>query len=137
MMKFSIFLLAGLFASVLVFAAVGDSPPPSAAMLRSELTKIRAEIESAQKGVDDAMKRLRERQRRIEYEDPEIVAVREELLELERQVLRKREELNAKLALVPEIKRIEEERRDYFHRLRQLRETEAAIQRELAARERE
>ncbi len=141
MMKPTILLIAGLFVLVglsdVRAAASGESPPIATERLQSELKQVRAEIEAAQKGLDDKMKQLRERQHQAEYQDPEVVAIREQLLELERQVIRKREELNARLALVPEIKRIEEERRAFFQKLSELRETEAAIQRELAARARE
>lgn len=141
MMKPTILLFAGLL-SLFGFthvraAASGDSPPITTEALQSELKQVRAEIEAAQNSLNDKMKQLRERQQQVEYQDPEIVAIREQLLDLERQVMRKREELNARLAVVPDIKRIEEERRAFFQKLSELRETEAAIQRELAARARE
>jgi chromosome segregation ATPase len=142
MMKRFFLLLTVPLSFSLFSLAVGESdhtapPAPSADALRAELEKVRAEIETAQRGLERKMEELRERQHRLEYEHPEIVAVREELLELERRALQKREEIKAKLALIPEIRRIEEERRDYFRKLSELRETEAAIRRELAARERE
>lgn len=141
MMKPSILLIAGLLVlfgiSDVRATASGELPPIATERLQSELKVVRAEIEAVQKDLDEKIKQLRERQHQAEYQDPDVVALREQLLELERQVVRKREELNSRLARVPEIKRIEEERRAYFQKLRELRETEAAIQRELAARARE
>jgi predicted nucleic acid-binding Zn-ribbon protein len=138
------FFLLSLSSLALIFCsfALGESDSasarsPSAEALRTELEKVLAEIATAQRDLNGKMEELRERQHRLEYEHPEIVSLREELLALERQALQKREEIRAKLSLIPEIRRIEEERRDYFRKLSELRETEAAIRRELAARERE
>ncbi|HMP74673.1 MAG TPA: hypothetical protein PKE12_00110 [Kiritimatiellia bacterium] len=137
-----IFLMAGLCAICLsIYPARGASSEtparPSVETLKKELTAVRADIDQSQKSLDRKVKELHVRRERIEFEDPEIAALREALTALERQVIAKREELKARAALVPEIKKIEDERREAFQRLRQLRETEAAIQRELATRERE
>ncbi|MCS6771489.1 MAG: hypothetical protein NZ740_05625 [Kiritimatiellae bacterium] len=103
--------------------------------LRQELEQIRSEIEATERGMNQKMAEIRERRHQIEFGDPEIAALRQELVELERQVLRKREELEARIAANKALKALEDERRAVFQKLKELRETEAAIRRELAARE--
>lgn len=116
--------------------SVPARPPLSLEVLRKELVAVRSELKAAEQGIEQRNKALREKQHELEYEDPEIVALREELRALERQVLEKRQQLQTRIASKPALKKMEGERRELFQTLQRLRDTEAAIQREIAALER-
>lgn len=127
--------VSGLLVQALV-GAESDSAGraiPTLDQLKAEWSRVRGEITALEGNLNQLMQNLHERRHRLEYDDPEIAKIREELVKLERQVLKKREELQARVYLSPEIKKIEEERRQIFQKLRGLREVESAIRRELAA----
>lgn len=138
-------ILIGLAAGILFIsgsAFAADEPTqaaveqrPSLETLQKELVSIRADIDAAQKALTEHNKALRQKQHDIEYQDPAIVALRQELIALEKQVLEKRAALDVRIALVSALKDLERERREAFQSLQQLRNTEAAIQREITAAE--
>lgn len=137
--------LIGLMCSLLLLtgaAAVQDQtssdsrPRSTLDSLRKELVSVRAELDTAEREMENRNKTLLDRQHQLEYQDPETVALREEIVGLERQLIAKRQQLQTRLALKPEIKDVESERKDLFQTLQRLRDTEAAIQREIAALER-
>lgn len=104
--------------------------------LKKELASVQADLATAQQNLGEKLKEMREKQHELEYQDSEIVAIREEMVALEKQVIAKREDLKTRLALKPAIKELESERKELFRSLQNLRNTEAAIQREIAILER-
>lgn len=132
-------------ANLLLFAgaalATQDAPPATPQKhdlptLRKELASVQAELVTAQRNLGEQLKDMRQKQHDLEYQDSELVAIREEMVALEKQVIARREELKTRLALKPAIKELESERKELFRSLQSLRETEAAIQREIAVLER-
>ncbi len=120
--------LLGVSAFHLPASAQADRP-----RLEAELARVRADLEKGERDLAARQEALRREQHDLEYQDPELVALREKLIALEKQVLETRDQLKARLALKPGIKALEAERKELFHAVRRLRETEAAIRRELAA----
>lgn len=125
-----VFIVGGALCGV---PAQGTKAAPTLPSLQKELADTRARIDALQGSMAERAKELREQQHAIEYGNPEIMALREEMLALERQLLEKRKNLQVQIALQPEIKKVEEQRRQLFQELQKLRSTEAAIQREITA----
>ncbi|MBW7909002.1 MAG: hypothetical protein H3C50_08825 [Kiritimatiellae bacterium] len=129
----SVLLLVGAMVAAHAQPVAEPSQKPSLETLRGELVSVRSEIDVASRSLAQQSKALATRQREIEYKDPEIVALRDELVALEKQVVEKRKQLQARVALNSDIKALERERKELFQHVQQLRDTEAAIQREITA----
>jgi len=101
--------------------------------LTKELAKVRSDIEAAQESISAQSKVLWKTQHDLEFTDPAIVKLREEIADLEKELITKRQALNLKLSLIPEMKSIDAQRRDLFVNLQTLKETEKAIVNEITA----
>jgi septal ring factor EnvC (AmiA/AmiB activator) len=106
---------------------------PKREQLTKELAKVRSDIEAAQESISAQSKALWKTQHDLEYNDPSISKLREEITELEKVLVTKRQELNLKLSLIPERTSIDLKRRDLFTNLQNLKATEQAIVNEITA----
>lgn len=102
-------------------------------LVEQELTKVRTDLTAAQQQITTKAKVLWQKQHDLEYNDPSISKLREEVVSLEKELLDKRRALDFKLSLVPEMKAIEKDRRQLFEQLETLRQEEVALQNELVA----
>ncbi len=114
-------------------ARAADAQPPDRESLVSELATVRATLTQRQTDLTANNKDLWQQQHDLEYQDPEIVKIREEIIALEKQLIEKRKNLKTRLALKPEIKKIEAARKKLFDDVQALRDQEAVIQREISA----
>ena len=113
--------------------SANSGTPTKREQLTKELAKVRSDIEAAQKSISAQSKALWKTQHDLEYNDPSIMKLREEITDLEKELIGKRQELNLKLSLVPEMKTIDSKRRDLFSNLESLKATEEAIVNEITA----
>jgi chromosome segregation ATPase len=111
----------------------GAASPADAGKLKAELAQVQSELQLARTNLSVRTAALWQRQHDIEYSDPEIKTIRAELVALEKQVLEKRKELQVRLALKPELKTLESERKALFQRVEDLRLNEEVIQREISS----
>jgi chromosome segregation ATPase len=101
--------------------------------LDDDLARIRAELTSAQQQIAEKSKSLWQQQHDLEYGDPEMAKLREEIVAIEKQLVDKRQQLNTRLSLKPEMKEIEKQRRALFQNIEKLRQEEQAVMNELRA----
>ncbi len=113
-------------------AAPPADPVAARVRLSRELEAVQLRVGEAQKGLQGAMESLADEQRKLEYKDEEIARLYAEIKELEKQLVSRREALEARKALRPGVKEIEARRRGFFKELESLRAQEAAIRRELS-----
>lgn len=136
-MKNSVFLLLGIafFAATTPFAAAraADPQPPDREKLVRELQTVRSDLEGAQRGLVTNNKELWKKRHDVEYQDAEIVALRDQIVALEKQLIDLRKQLETRVALKPEIKKIEAQRKELFKNIQAMRDQEAVIQREIGA----
>jgi chromosome segregation ATPase len=109
-----------------------DVPQPAdrEALVR-ELTAVQSALALSQTNLVANQKDLWQKQHDLEYGDPEIVSLRKEITALEKQLIQKRKDLQVRLSLKPELKKLEAARKSMFKDIQQLRDQEAAIQREI------
>lgn len=125
-------LVACLVVTTQAMAAEGDSARPRSTV-EQELADVQGQLSALQNSLTEQSRALVQKKHDLEYGDPEIVRIREELVALEKQVLEKRKELNRRSSLHPAIQKIEQERRELFQNLERLRAEEKALQNELKA----
>ena len=113
--------------------SANEGTPSKREQLTKELAKVRSDIDAAQKSITAQSKVLWKSQHDLEYSDPSLVKLREEITALEKELIGKRQELNLKLSLIPEMKTIDSKRRDLFTNLESLKATEQAIVNEITA----
>lgn len=100
--------------------------------LADDLAAIRARIEAQQQTIAQRTKELWLEQQKQERQDPEAVQIRERIVELERELVGLRRQLDARLSLVEGIHEINREREQMFKDLSDLKETERLILNEMA-----
>lgn len=116
-------------------ARAADTQPPDHETLVRELAEVQASISSALAAMTTNNAALLEQRHAIEYNDPDLIALRDEMIALEKQLVEKRKQVEARLSLRPELKALEAQRKAMFQNVQELRDREAAIKRELAAAE--
>lgn len=105
--------------------------------LAAELEQVRSDLTKAQEDLSGRNKAIWDRQHELEYNDPVISKLREEIKALEAQMVQKRQELSMRISLVPAMKDLEKDRQALFKNLKELREREQAILRELSSLEKQ
>ena len=101
--------------------------------LTNELGQVRSKIEKAQQDVAEQSKVIWQAQHDLEYSDPSLAKLRQEIDDLQKQMIQKRQELNLRIALLPGSKDLEAKRRALFENLQNLQATEQAILNEIKA----
>ncbi len=101
--------------------------------LDADLAKARTELSTLQASLTKQSQALLQKQHDVEYADPDLTQLREELVKLEKQVVEKRKQLNERISIHPEISKLEKERRALFQSLENARANEAAIENEIKA----
>ncbi len=100
-------------------------------VLNADLEKVRDQLASATRDLRSSVEALWRQQHDVEYSDPEIKKIHDEITVLEKQMLQKREFLNARRALLPEIKKLEDQRKELYTRLDNLQAQEKQILNEI------
>lgn len=116
-------------------ARAADTQPPDHETLVRELAGVQASISAALAAMTTNNAALLEQRHAIEYNDPDLKALRDEMIALEKQLVEKRKQLEARMSLNPDVKALEAQRKAMFQGLQEMRDREAAIQRELVAAE--
>lgn len=98
---------------------------------QAELKRVQAELQLALTNLNVQSSALWQRQHDLEYNDPEIKALRASIVDLEKKLLEQRKALQVRLAAKPEIKALENERKALFKRVDELRLEEEVLQREV------
>lgn len=112
-----------------------DAQPAAREKLVRELSDVQAALVAALASMTTNNAALLEQQHAIEFNDPDLQALRGEMIALEKELVEKRKQLEVRMSLHPEMKVLEQQRRALFRNVQELRDREAAIQRELAAAE--
>lgn len=120
---------------ILCFAASSSlsAQPADREALIKELRSVQSELSNSLTNLAANQKALWQKQHDLEYGDSETMALRQEIIALEKQLIEKQRQLQVRLKAKPEFKLIEAERVKLFREVEQLREQEAAIRRELSA----
>lgn len=126
--------------TLLCMAAVGlvvcsISAKEAEKSLADELAEVRATIAAKQEALADRTKELWRQQHDLEYSDPVASRLREEIKEMEKEILAKRRELDERLRTLPEWREINKKRTALFHEVQELKEQEQLILNEIAAAE--
>jgi hypothetical protein len=114
-------------------AASGDEPAVRLDQLNLDLSRVRSELVNAQSNLTAQTKVLWAQQHDLEFQDPEAVRIREDIKNLEAQLLEKRRLLAVRLSLIPAMRDVEKARRSLFAELQNLKDQEQAILREISA----
>ncbi|MBU0679072.1 MAG: hypothetical protein KJ626_13260 [Verrucomicrobia bacterium] len=123
----------GLILSLFVLAAVAysDDASASSSSLTNELEQVRAALAETREAISEAAKKVYNKQHDIEYDDPVCAALHKEIKALEKEMIEKRQALEARLEVVPEYIDLLHARKDLFRRLEALQAEEEAILREM------
>jgi len=96
-----------------------------------ELSDVRSSITNVEQQISISAQKILRQKHDLEYQDPDFKKLHDEIVVLEKQLLEKKNQMDAKLALVPDVKRTDAERRELFKKLSDLREQETLIQNEI------
>jgi len=116
----------------LVWPTRAETPPVrSVEQLQMELSDVRSSITNVEQQISISAQKILRQKHDLEYQDPDFKKLHDEIVVLEKQLLEKKNQMDAKLALVPDVKRTDAERRELFKKLSDLREQETLIQNEI------
>ena len=71
------------------------------------------------------------KQHDLEYQNKECVELREQIVELEKELMGKRKQLDERLEQIPEIKKLNTRRKELFLKIEELKQTEQMILNEI------
>lgn len=111
--------------------AEGTTTTSRVEQLTTELESVRQQIKDFHTQVAEIEQERWRQQHDLEYQDPEAVSLRERIVELEKELLELRRQLNARLATIEGVRDLQRDRKKMFEKLQTLKQTEEAILREL------
>lgn len=131
--------IAFVFSAVVLALCIFPNParagdvPRTADTLRAELQAVHQQIAEARTNLAAQGKALWQKQHDLEYSDPDCAQLRDEIKNLEGQLLAKRNQLDALLKTKAPIAEIEAERKRLVENLAALQQQEQLIQNEILA----
>jgi len=122
-------------ALLLVAAPVVQGQTAPLADLQKELVDVRRQIADSYTQLAEKSKELGKRQHDLEYSDPVARKIRERIVEIERELLALRQQLDDRLRTIEGMREIEKERRALFDHIQGLKEKERVILQEVTSAE--